>query len=221
MKHLFLLAGVFLLAPLQAWAETEEEEMMRMQMELNQSLFDDGKQEEEPAPAAPPPVEANSAPPAPVSTPEPAAEPEALPKTHFTHYQLAGLRVGLSKDAAFEILKKKGFGCNIQAAKQFQAMMGRTVCMYASMSSPKLVLMTFTGGVLKDFELEEEYKTAFPEKIFAREKNKFVKKYGNEAQCKTQRRGESCEVFGHGYRIMLKSEYRREKAKITHSFSTL
>jgi len=221
MKSAYLILGFFLLGTFSAIAETEEEAMARMQKQLNSQIFGGAKSEPPPpAPArpAPPPAPA----PAPVaSQPEPVQE-EALPKTLFTGYKLAGLHVGMGKANVFAILKKSGYSCNLQAAQQVQMMLGRTVCIYASMASPKMIMMTFVDDRLRDFEMSEEYKTGFPEEIFARQKSKFMKTYGKEARCKTKRRGEVCEVFGHGYRIMLRSKISSdEEASITHSFTTI
>ncbi len=216
MKFIFLVYGFLLLGPVLSLAETEEEEMQRMQEQLNSQLFDTGNEHRQP----PPPV--NEPPPSPaVSEPVAESEPAALPVSHFTGYKLVGLHVGMNEAQAFAALKSAGYNCNLQAAKQAQAMLGRTICIYASMASPKVIMMTFINDGLRDFEMEEEYKTGFPEEFFARKKTHFLTKYGKEAHCKTQRRGEICEVFGHGYRIMLRSKYRDEKASITHSFSTL
>jgi len=221
MKFIFLVCGFLLLGPVLSLAETEEEEMQRMQEQLNSQLFNTGNEHRQPPPPAP--VVNEPPPSAAVSEPQVAVEPEpgALPVSHFTGYKLVGLHVGMNEAQAFATLKRAGYNCNLQAAKQAQAMLGRTICIYASMSSPKVIMMTFINDGLRDFEMEEEYKTGFPEEFFARKKTQFLTKYGKEARCKTQRRGEICEVFGHGYRIMLRSKYRDEKASITHSFSTL
>ena len=221
MKFIFLVCGFLLLGPVLSLAETEEEEMQRMQEQLNSQLFNTGNEHRQPPPPAP--VQVNEPPPPAASEPQAVADPEpaALPVSHFTGYKLVGLHVGMNEAQAFAVLKSAGYNCNLQAAKQAQAMLGRTICIYASMASPKVIMMTFVNDGLRDFEMEEEYKTGFPEEFFARKKTKFLTKYGKEAHCKTQRRGEICEVFGHGYRIMLRSKYRDEKASITHSFSTL
>ena len=59
----------------------------------------------------------------------------------------------------------------------------------------------------------ESYKTGFPEEIFKRAKKTFMGQYGSQAKCKSQRKGETCEIFGHGYRIVLRSETQGDEAR--------
>lgn len=219
MRHiLFSIICLSFLLPLTASAETEEEEMARIQRELNARLFGMDKKPEpepepEPAPIAEPVVEAE---PAPV-----VSEPEGLPMSTFTGYQLAGVTLGMSKSDAMDKLQAEGFTCNMAQMAAMARMMGRTVCIYASMEAPKIAMFTLKNDQIKNFELAENYKTGFPEEIFKRAKKKFLNDYGGEAKCKTHRKGELCEIFGHGYRISLRSENRDDDAKIIRSVHTM
>jgi hypothetical protein len=84
-----------------------------------------------------------------------------------------------------------------------------------------MAMFTLKHDQIRDFELTENYKTGFPEEIFKRAKQKFMGDYGSQAKCKSQRKGELCEIFGHGYRITLRSETRGDDAKIIRSVHTM
>ena len=225
MKYILLtIMGISLLLPLMASAETEDEEMARIQRELNRRLFD---LPSAPEPPPPPPV------PAPVTRVEPApVEPTpiksapveevgALPISTFTNYQLAGVTLGMAKSDVVAKLEAEGYGCNMGQMKGMAQMLGRSVCVYASMEAPKVAMFTLRNGQVRDFELSETYKTGFPEEIFKQAKQKFMASYASHAKCKAQRRGELCEVFGHGYRIVLSSKISSDDLKITHSVHTM
>ncbi len=214
MIKLFLLLSGFLIVSLPLQAETEDEEMARMQRELNRRLF---APEDKPAPPAPAP--------APVAA-KVESEQEAdneLPESVFTNYRLAGVSLTMGKSEVMSKLEAEGYSCNIPqmgGMKIFKAM-GRSVCVYASMEAPKMVMFSIKNGSLRDFELYETYKSGFPEEIFKRSKKTFMKKYGNQARCKNQRKGETCEVFGQRYRIVLRSEVGDNEAKIIRSMHRL
>jgi len=205
------------LLPLAASAETEEEEMARIQRELNRQLF---APEDKPEPP-PPPVMVPA--PAPmVAAPSPAPADATLPLTTFTGYQLVGVSLGMAKSDVVSKLQAEGYTCNSPQMKGMLQMMGRNICFYASMEAPKIVMFTLKNGQVRDFELHETYKSGFPEEIFKRAKKSFMNKYGDQAKCKNQRKGEVCEIFGHGYRIVLRSEIDSgEEAKIIRSVHTL
>jgi hypothetical protein len=212
MKTLLLsIISLSILLPLTASAETEEEEMARMQRELNARLFATEKKPE------PPPVSE----PVTQAAPAPASEPEGLPVSTFTGYRLAGVTLGMGKSDAMAKLQDEGYACNMAQMQAMAKMMGRTVCIYASMEAPKIAMFTVKNDQIRDFELTENYKTGFPEEIFKRAKKKFMGDYGSEAKCKNQRKGELCEIFGHGYRITLRSETRGDDAKIIRSVHTM
>ena len=210
MKHLFILSTLVLLMPAIAQAETEEEEMARYQKQLNQQVFGLGKKKEvkpaaQPQPAAEPPPVAS------------APEPEPI----ITHYKLAGVSLGMEESEVVSALKASGYACNMAEMAQLSQVVGRKVCIYVSTESPKMAMISFTNGKLRDLELREEYKSGFPEEIYKQIKDKFIAEYSGKAKCRSQRRGETCEVFGQGYRIMLRSEIRESKATITRSVKTM
>jgi hypothetical protein len=207
----YILAGLVLLVAVQqmAVAETEEEEMARIQRQLNSQLF--GGQEE-----APPPPQSEPAPP-----PEPApvaaapADTSGLPLVTFTGYTLAGVHLTMAESAVLESLKASGYACDAAAAQQMAfAMGGRKVCIFISQEAPKFAIVGFTNGQLLDLETHEMYRTEFPEEFFKRAKEKFMASYSDSARCKQKGKGEICEVFGHGYRILLRSEATGDGAKI-------
>jgi hypothetical protein len=213
----YILAGLALLfvLPQMAVAETEEEEMARIQQQLNRQLF--GGQEEAPepppqaAPAPPPPPE-----PAPVAA-APASDPSALPLSTFTAYTLAGVHLTMAESAVLESLKASGYACDAAAAQQMAfAMGGRKVCIFISQEAPKFAIVGFTNGQLLDLETHEMYRTEFPEEFFKRAKEKFMASYSDSARCKQKGKGEICEVFGHGYRILYRGEATGDGAKIVH-----
>ena len=167
MIKLFLLLSGFLIVSLPLQAETEDEEMARMQRELNRRLF---APEEKPAPPAPAPAAAK------VES-VPAADNE-LPESVFTNFRLAGVSLTMGKSEVMKKLEAEGYSCNMPqmgGMKMFKAM-GRSMCMYASMEAPKMVMFSMKNGSLRDFELYEVYKSGFPEEIFKRSKKTFMKK---------------------------------------------
>ena len=209
----YILAGLVLLVAVQqmAVAETEEEEMARIQRQLNSQLF--GGQEE-----APPPPQSEPAPP-----PEPApvaaapADTSGLPLVTFTGYTLAGVHLTMAESAVLESLKASGYACDAAAAQQMAfAMGGRKVCIFISQEAPKFAIVGFTNGQLLDLETHEMYRTEFPEEFFKRAKEKFMASYSDSARCKQKGKGEICEVFGHGYRILYRGEATGDGAKIVH-----
>jgi hypothetical protein len=214
MKTLLLsFIGLSFLLPLLASAETEEEEMARMQRELNARLFATEKKPEPPPPPVSEPVTQ--------AAPAPASEAQGLPVSTFTGYRLAGVTLGMGKSDAVAKLQAEGYTCNMAQMQGMAAMLGRTICIYASMEAPKIAMFTVKNDQIRDFELAENYKTGFPEEIFKRAKQKFMGDYGSGAKCKSQRKGEVCEIFGHGYRITLRSETRGDDAKIIRSVHTM
>ncbi|HEC20802.1 MAG TPA: hypothetical protein ENI97_15920 [Gammaproteobacteria bacterium] len=215
MRSLFVFAiSLIILLPSMANAETEEEEMARIQRELNAQLFGMDKK---PEPPPPPPA----AVPAPNIAPAPALKEEGLPLSTFTKYRLAGVSLGMAEADVKARLQAEGYACNMAQMQGMAKMLGRNVCVYASMEAPKIAMFTLRGGQIRDFELHESYKTGFPEEIFKRAKQKFLGDYGDQAKCKKQRRGELCEIFGHGYRIVLRSELDDDEAKIIRSVHTM
>lgn len=215
MKFLsIMLSTLLLLIPFVSMAETEEEEMARMQRELNSRLFNDEK------PARPAPVAAPE--PAPVAAAPAAPAETGLPESTFTGYSLIGVSIGMGKSDVLSKLQAEGYTCNHhQAAAMLQAT-GRNICILASTEAPKIAMFSFAGDRLRDFELHEQYQTGFPEEIYKRAKSNFMSKYGSQARCKNRRRGEICEVFGHGYRISLRSEMKSdEKAAIVRHFGRM
>ena len=201
---IMIIAGVILsfLVPHLALAETEDEEMARMQRELNQRLFEPEKKVV-----------------APVSKKvEVQVEPsEGLSASVFTDYRLAGVALGMDKSAVISQLESEGYVCNMPQMAGMLQMIGRSVCAYASSEAGKMAMFSIKGGSLRDFELHEVYQSGFPEEIFKRSKDKFMKTYAGQAKCKQQRKGETCEVFGQGYRIVLRSEISDNEAKIIRS----
>ncbi len=209
-----------------AFAETEEEEMARMQKQLNNNIFGFGE-EEKADPAA-----AHEASPAPAPVPAPvktAATPtdtgsdnSSIPLSKFTNYKLAGLSLGKEEQAALDLLRSKGYNCNIQQMSAMIAMMGKKICVYISTEDPKMAMIGFSGGKLRDLETHETYTTGFPEKFFKKAKAKFIKTYGTDANCKTKGKGEICEVFGHGYRVLFRTEMEGDdKAKIINRIAKM
>lgn len=206
----YILAALALMFTAQqvAMAETEEEEMARIQRQLNSQLF--GGQEEAPS-APPPPPE-----PAPVAA-APATEPGGLPLATFTSYTLAGVHLTMEESAVLDSLKASGYACDVAQAQQMAfAMGGRKVCIFISQEAPKFAIVGFSNGQLRDLETHEMYRTEFPEEFFTRAKKKFMASYSDSARCKKKGKGEICEVFGHGYRILLRSEATGDGAKIVH-----
>lgn len=227
MRYILLsLFSLSFLLPLSASAETEEEEMARFQRELNQELFPSRQTTPAPPPVVtPPPASMVAAPPQPTpvipAEPAPIATTETIPLSTFTNYQLAGVTLGMAQSDVMSKLKEEGYACNIGAAQNMGKMMGRSMCIYASMEAPKMAMFTLRNGQIRDFELHESYKTGFPEEIFKQAKQKFIGSYGDSAKCKSLRRGEVCEIFGHGYRIVLRTEAEDDEAKIIHSVHTM
>lgn len=221
MKPLWIsIVTVAMLLPMLASAETKEEEMARMQRVLNLRTMGMDK------PAPPPPAVVIVAPEAVVIEPvavEPVAvvDSSGLSLSLFTSYRLAGINLGMAKSDMIAKLQAEGYACNLDQAHAMLKTMGRSMCMFLSSEAPKIAMFTLKNEQVRDFELQETYQTGFPEQIYKSAKQKFMGSYGSHAQCKAQRRGEVCEVFGHGYRIVLRSELRKDKAKITHSFHTM
>ena len=207
--------------PLLVNAETKEQEMARMQEILNRRTLgiDQPKAIDNPQPAAPAAMVV-----APVSSSDSSAEPandEGLSLSAFTDYRLAGVALGMAESDVTAKLQSEGYACNLAQTQAMVQMTGRSMCVYISSESPKVAMYTVKGGQLRDFELSETYKTGFPEEVFNRIKQKFMDSYGAQAKCVAQRRGEICEVFGHGYRIVLRSKIRDDEAKIIQSLHTL
>ncbi len=212
MRYILLsMIGISFLLPLPAAAETAEKEMERMQRALNQSLFT-------PTPA---PRPAAAPAPAPRAEPVPATIIDTLPVATFTAYPLAGVTLGMAKSDVMSKLQAEGYTCNMGMAQNMSQVLGRTICIYASMEAPKIAMFTMKNGQIRDFELHENYKTGFPEEMFKQAKQKFMGDYGSHAKCKSLRRGETCKIFGHGYRIVLRSETRGDNAKIIRSVHTM
>lgn len=206
-----------------AFAETEEEEMARMQKQLNNNLFGFGEEAE---PAAVPEV----AHPAPIVVPkveapkitESNSDDSGIPLSKFTSYKLAGLSLGKEEQAALELLRSQGYNCNIQQMAAMTSMMGKKICVYISAEDPKMAMIGFSGGKLRDLETHETYTTGFPEKFFKKAKAKFIAKYGSDANCKPKGKGEICEVFGHGYRVLFRTQMDgRDKAKIVNRIAKM
>jgi len=224
MKYLTTICSLLLIySPLTVFAETEEEEMARMQKMLNNRVFGFDKKPE-PAPA---PTPAAKPVPVPVPTQQTAAnEPDenssTIPLSEFTNFKLAGLSLGKEEQAVLNALQNQGYNCNApQLAKAYQ-LTGKRMCIYISGEDPKMAMIGFAGGRLRDLETHETYTTGFPEKFFKRAKDKFMKKYGSEVSCKAKGKGEICEVFGHGYRVLYRTEIgSRDKAKIIHRIAKM
>ena len=201
-----------------AHAETEEEEMARMQRQLNNNIFGI---EKEPAPAAPEPAAAEPAPAAPAVA-ETSEDDSKIPLSKFTSYKLAGVSLGKDEQAVLDSLQNQGYNCNAPQLAQVRQLTGKKMCMYISGEDPKVAMIGFSGGVLHDLETHETYTTGFPEKFFKKAKNKFMKKYGSDASCKAKGKGEICEVFGHGYRVLFRTETQgSDKAKIIHRIARM
>lgn len=209
----YILAGLVLLFTAQqmAMAETEEEEMARIQRQLNSQLFGGQEEAPPPAPSAPPP------PPEPAPVAAAPADTGGLPLATFTGYTLAGVHLTMAESAVLESLKASGYACDAAAAQQMAfAMGGRKVCIFISQEAPKFAIVGFSNGQLRDLETHEMYRTEFPEEFFTRAKKKFMASYSDSARCKKKGKGEICEVFGHGYRILFRSEATGDGAKIVH-----
>lgn len=84
-----------------ALAETEEEEMARMQRELNARLFGMEKKSEPPPPAPKPEV---------VSKPAPVANTGAA-DTIYTSFKMDGVSLGMGGSAVVSYLKSIGYMC--------------------------------------------------------------------------------------------------------------
>lgn len=220
-----VVAGLIFCLPVVANAETKEEEMKRLQHMLNMRTLG----LEQPAPPPPPPpvvapavtVEASPAAPAELPKAEVDTSSDAPPMVYFTDFRLAGVAFGMEENALLAHLKAEGFACNMAQAQAAMRMLGRTMCVYPSAEVPKILMYTLRNTKLRDFELHETYKTNFPQEIYKRAKKKFMDNYSSYALCKAKRKGESCEVFGHGYRIVLRVEYDDDEAKIIRSAHTL
>jgi hypothetical protein len=213
MKYRLFFVLIFVFSCGMAVAETEQEQMDRMQRELNNRLFNIDKKSEQPA--TPPPAEEPAAPAPAVTAPAPAHEPQtaSLPATTFTEYKLAGVSLGMEESPVLASLKNAGFTCNVGAAA-VSAMAGHKICVYISTEEPRMIHLGMAGGRVKEIELQEVYNGGFPEKYFEQEKGKFLNQYGDAANCKQQRHGEICEVFGHGYRITLRSKQKSSKSTL-------
>lgn len=208
------LMGLCVLLSLPVAAETEQEEMERIQRELNKRVF--GMEDNKPASApesAPAPVVKAAPAPAAIT-----ADTSGLPLDTFTGYTLAGLHLTMAESAVMESLKASGYACNMAQAQQLAQFMGagRKMCIFISQEAPKYALVGFTNGQLLDLETHEMYRTEFPEEFFKRARKKFMASYGDSARCKTKRKGEICEVFGHGYRILFRMETTHDGGKIIH-----
>lgn len=226
MKYLALLMVFVFIVPGVAFSETQEEQMQRMQRELNNRLFNMNDEQSEPAPdpvpevAEPEPEPAAKAPePKQASIPDPKPEPKpatsALPVATFTGYSLAGVSLGMEEASVLASLKDAGFACNVGGgAAAATALPGHTICIYFSTEEPRMVHLGMAGGQVREIELHEVYNGGFPAEYFEQEKNKFISQYGKSAKCKEQRRGEVCEVFGHGYRITLRSREKSSKSTL-------
>lgn len=208
MKYSLLLLGVFSLIASNLTLAGEQEEMERMQRQLNNKLFgvgDKPKKEPPPAPArAPIPKPEAKAP-----APQAPSDNSTLPLSTFTGYTLAGVSLGMEESAVLAALKDAGYQCNMGGTTAMSAMLGRTICIYYSMEEPKVAHVNIASGRVREIELHEMYEDNFPEELFAQKKATFLKKYGDATRCKTRRRGERCEVFGHGYRISLSSKIKK------------
>ena len=207
---------------LSVFAETEEEEMARMQRQLNNSVFGFDK-EEKPTPAAPAvPQPAAVAAPAPAPAEATKEDNSGIDLAKFTNYKLAGLSLGKAEQAAIDLLTSKGYNCNIQKLAGAYAILGKKVCVSISAEDPKMAMIGFAGGQLSDLETHETYTTGFPEKFFTKAKAKFMKIYGSEANCKAKGKGEICEVFGHGFRVLFRTETQGDdKAKIINRIAKM
>jgi len=219
MKYFLTLLSLTLIqGSFNVYAETEEEEMARMQRQLNNNLFGFGN-EDKPKPATPPPAAKPTAPP-PVESAK--ADTSGIDLTKFTNYKLAGLSLGKAEQAAIDMLTSKGYNCNIQKLAGAYAMLGKKVCVSISAEDPKMAMIGFSGGQLSDLETHETFTTGFPEKFFTKAKAKFMDTYGSDANCKAKGKGEICEVFGHGYRVLFRTETQGDdKAKIINRIAKM
>ncbi len=203
MKIIMVLSvALSFLLPHAVLAETEDEEMARMQRELNKRLFEPEKKVVAPVSKK---VEVQVESSGDVSV------------GSFSDYRLAGVTLGMDKSAVISQLESEGYVCNMPQMAGMLQMIGRSVCAYASSEAGKMAMFSIKGGSLRDFELHEVYQSGFPEELFKRSKDKFMKTYSSQAKCKQQRKGETCEVFGEGYRIVLRSEISDNEAKIIRS----
>ena len=219
MKY-FIIVTSLLLAQVSStvFAETEEEEMARIQKQMNNRVFGLNK-EPKPVVAEKPeivkPVETAAA-------TEPVEDTGSIPLSKFTSYKLAGLSLGKEEQAVLDTLKSQGYNCDMQQMAAITKMTGKKVCIYLSGEDPKMAMIGFSGGKLHDLETNETYTTGFPEKFFKKAKAKFIKKYGTEANCKAKGKGEICEVFGHGYRVLFRTEIKRnDKATIVNRIAKM
>ena len=220
-RLIFFIGMLILLLSSSIFAETEQEEMERLQRQLNNQVF--GTQQEQ-VPAAPSRhvqsrvknVKPEPKPAAAAATTT--ADSSGLPLETFTGYTLAGLHLTMEKVAVMEALKAAGYACNLPQAAQMAMVFGagRTMCIFISQEAPKYAIVGFTNGRLLDLETHEMYRTEFPEEFFKRARDKFMASYQASARCKKKRKGEICEVFGHGYRILFRTEKTSNGAKIVH-----
>lgn len=231
MKYFMTLICFFLIqTQYYAFAETEEEEMARIQRQLNNSVFGIGEEEKAPPATQPETPAPAAAAPAPAAAPEaekvteaaPAKDDSGIPLSKFTSYKLAGLSLGKEEQAALELLRSKGYNCSMKQMVAVSSMMGKKVCVYLSSEDPKMAMIGFSGGKLRDLETHETYTTGFPEKFFKKAKAKFIAKYGSSVSCKPKGKGEICEVFGHGYRVLFRTEMDGDdKAKIINRIAKM
>jgi len=208
MKHLSTIFGltVFLLTPVNAESDPE---MERLQRQLNCQNF--GNCEGEPAKKpTPPPV-------AKIEAPAPAATSD-LNITAFTGYKLDGAYIGMLEADALALLKGAGYQCNTGPAAAMKAYFpGHHICMYMSMESPRILHFAIAGGKLIEIEYTEHFDGGFPAGHYDAEKAKFLSKYPDKVHCKPNRRGERCDVLGHGYRISMRSKENSSKATLSYS----
>ena len=172
-RLIFFIGMLILLLSSSIFAETEQEEMERLQRQLNNQVF--GTQQEQ-APAAPSRhvqsrvknVKPEPKPAAAAATTT--ADSSGLPLETFTGYTLAGLHLTMEKVAVMEALKAAGYACNLPQAAQMAMVFGagRTMCIFISQEAPKYAIVGFTNGRLLDLETHEMYRTEFPEEFFKR-----------------------------------------------------
>ena len=210
MKFLPAIFGlsILLLNPLAA--ETDPE-MERLQKQLNCQNF--GNCGGAPAKKqAPPPVAKVEAPkPAPATTGD-------INITAFTDYKLDGAYIGMLEEDALALLRGAGYQCNTGPAAAMRNLFpGHHICMYMSMESPRILHFAIAGGKLIEIGYTEHFDGGFPVGHYDAEKAKFLKKYGDSARCKANRRGERCDVLGHGYRISMRSKEKSSKSTLSYS----
>jgi len=209
MRYILISLMALFLFPGYALAETEEEEIARIQKEMNSRVFELDK------PAPPPPV-APVAPPPPAPVVSAPASSGGFSETYFMGYAVGGVSLSMGQEAIIEALVAQGYTCNgAGLGRMAQAMPGFIMCIYMSTIEPKIMHLNVAGGVLRELALHEVYNGGFPEEYFQEEKAKFISEYGEKTKCKEKRRGEICEVRGQGYRISLRSKIKADDDKAT------